>query len=641
MPTRVVSENEVNINGTYFPIIGQVQEFPQNIFPPKRVDGDYTRDSNPRLSSMTFSDFRGGIGLDVMQGSQTDRCFSSTCSIRFQRSLTLGPLVITSDSAAPPTDGGVFVLGQQNSFAWAVWGNDIYAYGDIADNWSDSTEEAGAGGAFVSDTLNMQLDNNDYLIIATTTGYRHHRGSNIATNWGTSTKDVVYLASWDDRLWGINIKGDLWYSFIPGTETDAGELKSNISDATPRRLFTGPDANGEQILYALSDDGLFAYDAANQRFLKTNIPLQFGTRGGIGGAFNSGAGLWNSLIYLSVNTSIYEYNPFQGAVRLIGPNDVDDGLATNRRGTMTSLAFSTKELFVVVTAHSTDATADSVYAWSGRGWYEIFSTTDTNDTIKDIRVLSGSETTAYRLWIGQSGTTDAALYIDLPTNFENPKQTTDYVYAAAGELRTPWFHADQVDVNKLGFKVKVETADTSTSGTVETVKVEYAIDYDEGSSDANYLTLANSTFTDGLIDTDTTGVTTTEFLFPRDSVDVTVDPVGKVFKAIRFKISLARGGTTTNSPRLVSLTLEYRKKLDHKQGFRVQLDLRKGGKGTTSASLRSALQTILESETLVEFTYRNDTGDSRNFFVDTFLQQGIEQTGFNESGTVVVDLLEA
>jgi len=119
-----------------------------------------------------------------------------------------------------------------------------------------------------------------------------------------------------------------------------------------------------------------------------------------------------------------------------------------------------------------------------------------------------------------------------------------------------------------------------------------------------------------------------------------------VFRSIRFKVSLARGGTTTLSPVLVSLTLEHRKKLDHKQGFRVQLDLRGGQrlfpyKGRTVNELRRDLLTILQSSTLLEFTFRDDSGGTRNYFVDTFLQQNLEETGFNEAGVAVLELLEA
>jgi hypothetical protein len=190
----------------------------------------------------------------------------------------------------------------------------------------------------------------------------------------------------------------------------------------------------------------------------------------------------------------------------------------------------------------------------------------------------------------------------------------------------------------------VETSDTSTSGTVETVKIEYAIDYDEGSSDANYLTLANSTFTDGLIDTDDTGTTITTFVFPRETSDITVAPVGKTFKAIRFKVSLARGATTTNSPRLISMSLEYRKKLDELEGFEMNLDLSDiSPDGRQSVEQRADLVAVRQSSTLVEFTYREDTnsGDPRNYYVDLTGYQAIEDSGNEESGIVLVTLEEA
>ena len=41
----------------------------------------------------------------------------------------------------------------------------------------------------------------------------------------------------------------------------------------------------------------------------------------------------------------------------------------------------------------------------------------------------------------------------------------------------------------------------------------------------------------------------------------------------------------------------------------------------------------------MEFTFRNDTGDTRNYYVDVTLQ-GEEETGADEAGTVAVTLAE-
>lgn len=630
MPARGSSKDEVVINGIYFPIIGQVQEFPQNIFPPKRVDGDYTRDSNPRLSSITFSDFRGGIGLDIMQGNETNRFFSSSLNTGFKRSMTLAPLVVQTQDATTLT---VAFIGEYSDVIYAAWGNDVWTYDNGLDNWSDTLHDLGTSTTTVRGGINVLLSGTQYLIIASgSNGYSYWNNS----SWQTSAKSTVAFADWDNRLWGISLSGQLWYAFVPGTETDDAQILSNASASKSQfvwRLFTGPDAAGENILYASTVDGLYAHDAANASWVKTDVPSPRHVYNG------RGAGTWNGRIYFSQGLTLLEYDPRSGFGRNIGL-DLADGLPPEHESYIANLGITNRRLYVSLRSDG-NGTSSTIYAWDGVGWELLYDTSATLGNMDPL--LISSSYGDYRVWttFNQSSGDPHISYQTIPLTIQSPKRNTAHKYAASGNLKTPWFHADQVDVDKLAVRAKVETSDTSTSGTVENVKVEYAVDYDEGSSDANYLTLANSTFTDGLIDTDDTGVTTTTFVFPLDSVDTTVAPVGKAFKAIRFKVSETRGGTNTNSPRWISLTLEYRKKLDYKQGFRVQLDLTKRWKEKSPSDLRASLQTILESTTLVEFTYRNDTGETRNFYVDMFLQQGLEQTGYDERGTAVVDLLEA
>ena len=125
---------------------------------------------------------------------------------------------------------------------------------------------------------------------------------------------------WDNRLWLMNTSVDnptLSYIFdASGTPVTTGKLP-NLQDRV-NRLFTAPDALGNEIIYASTINGLWAFDAANERFLKTRIP-QIG---------NVGAGRavhWNGLIYYAAGIVILEYNPQTGNVRSIGL-DNDDGL---------------------------------------------------------------------------------------------------------------------------------------------------------------------------------------------------------------------------------------------------------------------------------------------------------------------------
>jgi len=102
--------------------------------------------------------------------------------------------------------------------------------------------------------------------------------------------------------------------------------------------------------------------------------------------------------------------------------------------------------------------------------------------------------------------------------------------------------------------------------------------------------------------------------------------------------------TTANykkkTPDMVSLTLEWRKKLPAKWGHQVQVDLNKEYKSKSSKDLRAALLAAVESTTLVEFTFRDDSGGTRNFYVDVASATGLEYSGYDERGVSTINLVE-
>ena len=91
---------------------------------------------------------------------------------------------------------------------------------------------------------------------------------------------------------------------------------------------------------------------------------------------------------------------------------------------------------------------------------------------------------------------------------------------------------------------------------------------------------------------------------------------------------------------MVSLTLEWRKKLPAKYGHSVEVDLNNGYKGKLPKDLRSDLVSAIESTTLVEFTFRDDGGGTRNYYVDVTAAQGIEFTGYDERGSTTIMVIE-
>ena len=109
-------------------------------------------------------------------------------------------------------------------------------------------------------------------------------------------------------------------------------------------------------------------------------------------------------------------------------------------------------------------------------------------------------------------------------------------------------------------------------------------------------------------------------------------------------LTLERDDTATTglekykSPDVVSLTLEWRKKLAAKWGHTIEVDLNRPYKGKDSKDLRIALISAIESTTLVEFTYRDDSGGTRNYYVMAAV--GMEYTGRDERGTTQISVVE-
>ena len=68
MANKVVDDNEIYLGGTYYPLNRPVQSVLASIYPSKVTIGDTTRDSNLRSSIIAWSDWRGGIGVERMQG---------------------------------------------------------------------------------------------------------------------------------------------------------------------------------------------------------------------------------------------------------------------------------------------------------------------------------------------------------------------------------------------------------------------------------------------------------------------------------------------------------------------------------------------------------------------------------------------
>ena len=713
MANSVVETNEVYLNGVYYPITRPVRSTLASIYPAKIVIGDTTKDSQLRTSIIAWSDWRGGIGVNRMDGSSgINRAWYSTCQLRYKNHLVLPGFVTESDSPDHSlTDGFIGALNTYGEEVYAAWNGSvsqdaqIFKYNNTGDDWGsalDTTPDRvtdsvvftnGGGTSYLvfahydsngsgythksdySTTLNGAITStgatsvpvadasglvagetiivdSEHMSISSisgntltvtraansTTAATHLDAAAVSVEWTTDTQDTQFVTVWDERLWGISYAGQLWYATTIGTEVDDAMLP--LPDGSVTKLFVARNAFGVPIIYAATTRGLFAHNADNAMWEATQMDFPVHPDNG------KGTITWRDSVFVPSGNGIYKYINGNNAavITVVGP-DRDDGLPSDRRGAIRKMAGSHNELLVGVDADAAPVTISATsipYQWISHHGATVIEPTTGYSTIlgyndmgwevkwqsssagKGFDALHVSDAySKYRVWWGHN---NIVHFMDIPKDIINPSEVSNFSYALEGVHETPWFNAGQSEVNKLALNLRIEAQDLTTT---EKIKVEYATNYAE-----LYTTAV------GTLDSSAMGGGSGTHTYTFGS------SAGTVFRAIKFRLTLNRstaddsGLEKFNTPDVVSLTLEWRKKIEPKWGHTVEVDLNNTYKGNVPKDLRSNLISAIESDTLVEFTFRDDSGGTRNYYVDVVAAQGMEFTGYDERGSTTIQVVE-
>ena len=646
MANVVVDTNEIFLDGTYYPITRPVRSTLASIYAPKIVIGDTSKDSQLRTSIIAWTDWRGGIGVNRMDGAgEVNRAWYSTCQLRYKNHLVLPGLATEtsspSHSLADPTIGAINTLSSE---VYAFWNGStsespkLFKYNNTSDSWGSALTQS-ATDQVTDSVVFTDSGGTTYLVFAhyDTNGSVYTYSSD-GSSWTTDTTDTKFVTTWDERLWGISHVGQLWYATTIGTEVNDAVLP--LPDGSVTALFVARNAMGVPIIYASTTRGLFAHNADNAMWEDTQMDFPTHPENG------KGTVRWRDSVYIPSGNGIYKYINGNNAavITVVGP-DRDDGLPSDKRGSIRRMAGSHNELLVGLDAQSSPSTisstslpyqwvshqgskviaADSGYSsilgYNEMGWEVKWRSETSGKGLDSIHVSDAYD--KYRMWWGHN---DIVHFMAIPSDIINPSEVAEFEYALEGVHETPWFNAGQSEVNKLALKLRIEAQDLSTT---EKIKVEYATDYTE-----SYTTAV------GTLDSSVMGAASGTYTYTFGS------SVGTVFRAIKFKLTLNRSTATSTglekfeTPDVVSLTLEWRKKLPAKYGHSVEVDLNNGYKGKLPKDLRSDLVSAIESTTLVEFTFRDDGGGTRNYYVDVTAAQGIEFTGYDERGSTTIMVIE-
>ena len=657
MANSVVEANEIFLDGTYYPTTRPVRSTLASIYPAKVVIGDTTKDSQLRSSIIAWSDWRGGIGVNRMEGGgETSRAWYSTCQLRYKNHLVLPGLA--TESTTPSHSIGDASIGAINTLSdevYAVWNGSssvspqLYKYNNTSDTWGSALSTGSMVDQVTDSVVFTDAGGTTYLVFAhydaNGSGYTY---SSNGSSWTTdATYGTKFVTVWDERLWGISHAGQLWYATAIGTEVLDAVLP--LPDGSVTALFVARNALGIPIIYAATTRGLFAHNADNARWESTQMDFPVHPDNG------KGTLTWRDSVYIPSGNGIYKYiNGNNAAVITIMGPDRDDGLPSDRRGAIRHMAASHNELLVGIdarTAPSTIASTSLPYQWishqgspvlagdsgyrlivgyNDMGWEVKWQSATSGKGFDSIHVSDAYS--KYRVWWGHN---DIVHFMDLPKDIINPSEVSEFAYATSAIHETPWFNAGQSEIDKLALSLRIEAQDL-TAADKEIVKIEYATDYAETYTTA-VATLNSTTMYAQTGEGDGSSGTYT-YTF--------ASGVGTAFRAIKFKLTLERDDATStglekfNTPDVVSLTLEYRKKITAKWGHTVDVDLTNEYKGNVPKDLRSNLISAIESATLVEFTFRDDSGGTRNYYVDVIGAQGMEFTGHDERGSTTIQVVE-
>jgi len=468
MTSKVIDTNEISLNGVYYPITRPVRSTLASIYPAKVVIGDTSKDSNLRSSIIAWSDWRGGIGINRMEGGETSRAWYSTCQLRYKNHLVLPGLATESSTPTHSlTDATIGAINTLSSEVYAFWNGStsespkLFKYNNTNDSWGSALTQS-ATDQVTDSVVFTDSGGTTYLVFAhydaNGSGYTY---SSDGSSWTTDATDTQFVTTWDERLWGISNVGQLWHATSIGTEVNDAVLP--LPDGSVTALFVARNAMGVPIIYAATARGLYAHNADNAMWEDTQMDFPTHPENG------KGTVRWRDSVYIPSGNGIYRYVNGNNAavISVVGP-DRDDGLPSDKRGSIRHMAGSHNELLVGIdasTSPSTISSTDVPYQWvshqgskviaADSGYSTILGYNDMGWEVKWQASTSGKGfdsmhvSDAYdkhRVWWGHN---DIVHFMDLPSDIINPSEVSEFSYALEGVHETPWFNAGQSEIDKL------------------------------------------------------------------------------------------------------------------------------------------------------------------------------------------------
>ncbi len=447
----------------------------------------------------------------------------------------------------------------------------------------------------------------EYLCVASQSNNSIKTNSPLGASWDACAKDAggalpaAHFAQYLNRLCAIAYqKAGFSYSAVNDIEANWTE-KANFPNLPQKftDMFVGRDAGDDPVLNFLTPIGMYYLDVfTNFVFGPTELTWEEDSTAGKKGMY------WKGSHYVAVGKGIYRIT--QGIVDLVGP-DMDDGLPEDMQGTITDMIGVGFWLVISIDGGASNKSSILKRYITGKHWHPVY-VGSANTPINALCWDSGT------LYFGE-GTNVKSLPFSNKT--ENVAKLSTHTYAASGDIIYPHFHSEFEAMPKVAHKIRGVTQDCDSD---DKITIYYRIDEVTAWTELGSFTSSPRP---------------TALQFPASG-----DSIGVEFERIQFKATFTQGSSvTTNSPKLESLTLEYRVIPPVLWGWDVKI------LATTSGDRRGqdiidALIEAIEEPKLLSF-YPSGSKEGTQYFVEIRGMPGTKKgTEFGEEGLYTLSVQE-
>lgn len=572
--------DEIILDGWAFKAEGGVVNV-QNLatFQRKTVIGDYTRDSNPVLSTWVMTDWSGGHGVHSLEeGTDAARYRFGIINARSPRQLTLP---VYAQPITSPNAGIAYPLGQvsPNATFYVAFGTDIYSWNEGTDAFTDTTDNLTLA------PMNRPVSFRGSLYIANGSSFDKFDG---ATVTNVNTFDAVDFTLWDRRLLALAADGQIWQTLDGSSWTNDGDDAKLDPSHAPRHIVPFYDRQDFPMPLIVTDQGLWSFDPSGPALYQTEVMYPAHRDHGLG------ATKWRGEFYSTVGMGAFKYN---GSVQSPIGLDRDQGLPDQIRGKIVDLMGEYNGIYALVSGaeysdefveslelDSTDdpwyvtpgASVSSLHQWTSYGWHCLWTSGSVTGTPTYMCMTSDAD--AYRLWFGYGA---YILTMLLPTDFANARALIaggTGSFALSGYLETGFFDAGLTSYTKIANSVLIRTSYTDTDNPVQ---VSYRIVATDG-----WTVLGTAT---------TPGETLLSF-----------GDEGLAFKEIEFRFDLERDASdATTAPIIDSVVFSYQKTIPPYSSFNVRINMQSSYKDKSPREMQEKLDELIASSRFYTLAYRN------------------------------------